>query len=81
VSGGGTGMQGRSDTNRPRICEICFDEIPEDEAVVRAARQLDVSLSNPRAGKVDGAVIVCDEKCWSTLRLGGDFRRLGDDED
>jgi hypothetical protein len=60
------------------ICQICFEEIPPDAVTVRAAEQLDVSLSSPRAGRIDGRIIVCDEKCWATLRLSGKYRRLPD---
>ena len=70
-----------NDSSRPgpsRVCEICFEEIPLDENVVRAARQIDVSGTHIRAGKIDGPVVRCHERCWSTLRLSGAYRRLTD---
>ena len=69
---------GERRTSPSRVCEICFDEIPPDEPVVRAARQIDVTASNARAGKIDGAVVRCHERCWNTLRLSGAYRRLDD---
>jgi hypothetical protein len=61
-----------------RMCEICFEPIPPGDPIVRAAQQLDVSFNNPRAGKIDGRVVVCDEKCWKTLQVSGGYRRLDD---
>jgi hypothetical protein len=61
------------------VCEICFEEIPPGDPVVRAAQQLDVSFKNPRAGKIDGRVVVCDERCWRTLQVSGNYRRLDPD--
>ncbi len=57
-------------------CDICFEPIPAGQPVVRAAQQMSVSPRHPKAGRIDGRIIKCDESCWELLRLSGTHRRL-----
>jgi hypothetical protein len=59
-----------------RICEICFEEIPADQPVVRARRRVDGSPHEEHQGRVEGPILRCCESCWQTLERSGTFRRL-----